>query len=101
MQLTSHDYQTVHIVCGACMCLCAFIFNADHGGLYVYRAVRYLAGVRARGTAGGGEQQERGVRRGEKSAGTLLNCRGRRCERTYNSLGQWRPTNREGGGGGG
>lgn len=40
---------------------------------------------------GGGEAvggREGGVRRCEKSAGTLSDCTGRRCERTFNCLGQ-------------
>lgn len=37
MLLTSHDYQTVHILWAVCMCLCVFIFNADHAGAFMFR----------------------------------------------------------------
>lgn len=77
-------HSEVYVCVRACVCLSLMQITRA----FVFRELSDIwPGSEPKGR-GAGASSRRGVRRGEKSAGTLLNCTGRRCERTYNSLGQ-------------
>lgn len=77
-----------------CVCVCVFISMQITRPFCLVSCQTFGQGQSPRDWRGWGSVvKEKGGKsgegeRGERSEGTVVNCTGRRCERTYNGLGQ-------------